>query len=268
MIRAISSIIFCAALGGCALDPVSLYLEAQAAMYTPPAVDPLEGITPERIGATPSAYRKFDCQELFSRLGVEKRLMSSISASDSAGRTMQSWHIDAVTTVMHEKQCYSPEFVANPPATVVGAKPGDQKNTTKTPSETIVSEAVQPKDKADPHCFAIFQPVEGESPRALMAAPASTPDANVSYDVVARRYQQFIALAHQAQPGVWHKDIAGPDCNAGEGLLFCTGTAYRHIFGPSHMAMIFCGSSKEESIKGFERLKATLTSPHIVEWPN
>ena len=275
MIRSISSIIFCTTLSGCALDPVSTVLlgteafvavgqMSSASMYTSTPVDPMGGLTPEKTGAVPSSYRKFDCQELSTKLELHQNIMNGIHPSDTVGKTALQWDIDAITTVMHEKQCSSSNSVATSTKKVTGTTPEGKKNTTKTPSETIVSEAVQPKDNADPHCFALFQPVYAESPRALLAAPAPTPDAHVSYDVMARRFQQFIALAHQVQPGVWHKDIAGPDCNVGEGL--CTGTAYRHIFGPSHLAMLFCESSKEASVKSFESLKASLTSPHVVEW--
>ena len=275
MIRSISSIIFCTTLSGCALDPVSTVLlgteafvavgqMSSAAMYTQPVVDPMGGLTPEKTGAVPSSYRKFDCQELSAKLKLHQDVMGKIHPSDTVGRTSLQWDIDAIATVMNEKQCSSSNSVATSTKKVTGTATQGKKNTTKTTSETIVSEAVQPKDNADPHCFALFQPVYGESPRALLAAPAPTPDAHVSYDVMARRFQQFIALAHQVQPGVWHKDIAGPDCNVGEGL--CTGTAYRHIFGPSHLAMLFCESSKEASVKSFESLKASLTSPHVVEW--
>ncbi len=264
MIRAISCVILCASLSGCALDPVSLILAANSSMYTPPVADPMGGMTPENTGATPSAYRQFDCQELSAKLELHQDVMGKIHPSDTVGRTSLQWDIDAITTVMHEKKCFSSSSVATPPKKVTGTAPEVQKNIPKTPSEKTISEAAQPKETSDPYCFGLLQPVEGQSPPTFMTIPASTPAADVSYDVMAGRYRQLIALAHQVQPGVWHKDMSGPNCDVEAGL--CTGDALRYIFGPSHMAMLFCESTKEESMKGFERLKASLTSPHVIEW--
>lgn len=91
-----------ALLGGCLLDPVGIIAEpimyAVAQNATP--VDPMAGITAEDLGATPQAYRSYNCEMLANlHQSFEKQ---KLAADDPR---MWQMHLDAISQVGTEKSC-------------------------------------------------------------------------------------------------------------------------------------------------------------------
>lgn len=248
------------ALTGCALDPVNLVLQANSALYTPPPPDPFGGLTRESTGATPGHYRKLGCIELATELENQTKVLSLISASDSTGRTMQHWHIDAIETVQKEKQCSFSTNKKAPEKTSENLNSIKTENSIETNSNNT-SAALVSKSQLIPYCYGSMWTLKGNSPRPLITPPVPSPNVDTDPAVMTNILERFISHVHNVQPGVWGKDMKVVQCQFG-GLC---GASTRPS-GRMDTAMLLCEQSKERATQTFENLKEHLSSPQVIGW--